>query len=891
MTDKAHYIIQKQILDIRHSDRGDAFSRQIEIGKRYRQEVVPLLEKVCRELCPGDQLVKIDTLVLDLPPMTENSYRMEWAGKVVEAFRENLLHILVEAREPQQQNVRVISRADAGLRMLASFLHTGVIPWWHTENKSHTPEAILRELMAEEPAVLKRFLVEGLEQASFAKRLCHQFSSSLIMELFFLLEPSHAEDIRKCYHALHQHLEKTVYTNSRNNTVFLLNYHSLRQLAAFPYRNKKRFTEHIIRRISQAWKVDYKNLLYDMLQALAPAPVQNEDASFFNSLEILYGEAEAVSKAQKTIHESPELTEYGGHVPADEKQLLTKSLRTYFEPFIRHIEEEAPTAKKIYESLVTEIDRMLQEFEPDEEIPGTTPESLLEKFGQQITDQNDMLHPEMIPQRYFHRELQELLRELRAIKEPLGNEKPVLYKNIRERFEALIRQIREEASAAKLYESLVPEIGQLLKETGPQEVISKTTLESLETALESLLEKFGQQITDQNDMLHPEMILQRYFHRAFRDLLRELKAIKETPDDEKPVLYKTIRERFEMLIRQLREEASAAKLYESLVTEIGQLLKETGPQEAISGTTLESLETALEMLLEKSGWQIMDRNDAVHPEVIPKRYFHRELRELLKELERISNASVAEKTSLHKTVKKRLHGFMRILKSHVSEAATAHENLMTSAGQLLRKPDPVTETSAQAFERLKVFLENISENEEDIQDRHQDLDIPGTEAIYLQNAGVVILWPFFTQLFEELQLTEKHRFSTEEKQYRAVHLLQYLANKEEHCGEHRLSLNKLLCGLPLYEPIPRQLTLLSKEKEAVEDLIRAAIEHWPMMKNTSVEGLREAFLIREGKLSRNNNGWLLQVTQKSYDMIMDKLPWAISLVKLPWMPEPLFLEW
>ena len=78
-------------------------------------------------------------------------------------------------------------------------------------------------------------------------------------------------------------------------------------------------------------------------------------------------------------------------------------------------------------------------------------------------------------------------------------------------------------------------------------------------------------------------------------------------------------------------------------------------------------------------------------------------------------------------------------------------------------------------------------------------------------------------------------------------------------------------------------------KEANE-LLLSIIEHWSILKNTSVEGLRQSFLQRDGKLTFFNNEWRLQVEQKSYDMLLQHLPWNRGLIRLPWMKHLLRTE-
>jgi hypothetical protein len=162
---------------------------------------------------------------------------------------------------------------------------------------------------------------------------------------------------------------------------------------------------------------------------------------------------------------------------------------------------------------------------------------------------------------------------------------------------------------------------------------------------------------------------------------------------------------------------------------------------------------------------------------------------------------------------------------------------------------------------------------------------------YIDNSGLVILWPYLTKFFELCDLVKDNRFIDKEKKYRAIHLLHYLVFGELNHLEYHFPLNKLLCGLDIQDPIPMEVNLLEKEMTACEDLLKAVIKNWEALKNTSVAGFRETFLKREGKLTRKGDEWLLKVEQKGYDILMDKLPWSISMVKLPWNNELIHVEW
>jgi hypothetical protein len=59
----------------------------------------------------------------------------------------------------------------------------------------------------------------------------------------------------------------------------------------------------------------------------------------------------------------------------------------------------------------------------------------------------------------------------------------------------------------------------------------------------------------------------------------------------------------------------------------------------------------------------------------------------------------------------------------------------------------------------------------------------------------------------------------------------------------------------------------------------------------SIAALREAFLLRKGVLSSRDETWLLRVERAPHDLMLEKLPWPTSWVKLPWMEAPLCVEW
>jgi hypothetical protein len=170
------------------------------------------------------------------------------------------------------------------------------------------------------------------------------------------------------------------------------------------------------------------------------------------------------------------------------------------------------------------------------------------------------------------------------------------------------------------------------------------------------------------------------------------------------------------------------------------------------------------------------------------------------------------------------------------------------------------------------------------------------ETVYLANAGLVLLHPFLPHFFRALNLLRDHPASIAntagaDDATRAVHLLQYLVDQRCDAAEPELVLNKLLCGLAPDTPVGRAITPTPDELAVCDSLLGAVIGNWAAIAATSRAGLRETFLQRDGRLQLRDGKWKLTVARKTVDVLVDMLPWAISMVLHPWMPAPLSVEW
>lgn len=163
------------------------------------------------------------------------------------------------------------------------------------------------------------------------------------------------------------------------------------------------------------------------------------------------------------------------------------------------------------------------------------------------------------------------------------------------------------------------------------------------------------------------------------------------------------------------------------------------------------------------------------------------------------------------------------------------------------------------------------------------------DEIYISDAGLVLIAAFLPALFEKTALSEINQIGDFNK---AVCMIHFLATGSERMHEYELPLSKILCGVDLETAIDAEnFHLNAAMKTEADAVLSSVIEYWSILQNTSVAGLRESFLKRNGKLSFDGKDWLLQVEQQSYDMLIQHLPWNFSMIRLPWMNCLLKTEW
>ncbi|MFB9080631.1 contractile injection system tape measure protein [Flavobacterium procerum] len=254
-----------------------------------------------------------------------------------------------------------------------------------------------------------------------------------------------------------------------------------------------------------------------------------------------------------------------------------------------------------------------------------------------------------------------------------------------------------------------------------------------------------------------------------------------------------------------------------------------------------------------------------------------DIKHLYQQLIKVSNAIKQLNNILLENTIARMQNDTQI---YLTQDKYKHEILYNLKDEVLKKFDLEEHVT---IEEKKTESEIIYEDE--------TIKLKEWEKIYIENAGLVLVHPFLSTLFDRTGLVKNGEFVSDEAKFRAPHLLQYIVNHEQESPEHALLLNKILCGIDYQEAVTSGVVLTEIEINTANELLYVVTQQWEKLKNTSIKGLQESFLQRSGSLCLSSEGWTLVVENKAYDVLLQTLPWGLSFIKNSWMTEPIFVEW
>ena len=168
-----------------------------------------------------------------------------------------------------------------------------------------------------------------------------------------------------------------------------------------------------------------------------------------------------------------------------------------------------------------------------------------------------------------------------------------------------------------------------------------------------------------------------------------------------------------------------------------------------------------------------------------------------------------------------------------------------------------------------------------------------TKRLEVADSGVVLLSPYIPVLFERFGCIQKGAWVSENANRKALAILKFATFGNYGEPPKNAAVMNLLCGFPAtpvfyVDELPK---LDDNEKELIEGLLKAVIANWAAVGHMSPDGLRSTYFVRQGRIEADGAADSLTVEKKTFDILLDKLPWGFSIIKHPWMKKVLNVKW
>jgi hypothetical protein len=871
-----YHIIQKQVFDIGFPIKGKAFELQNRFSRLFYNDATPVMAAVFGQLIPEGLILRLDTLSLDLGRIREDRLEKDFSERFKQALEKELELAL---REYTRQAAPGKNKSLTDL--LEYFLMTGSLPWWAAGELLVNPGAVIDRLIRDDPSGLKDSLLYAGQRDYVRKRLVFQFSLATIRSVVEVLEPDEAAfifvyrtDIIRIQET-EQVFRQEISEFEKNLWVFILTYLLVDRGSNF---NRKIFVKSTLGQMARQYNTEYATLIALLFRALEPGgPNLVRRSSLSGIIHTLFYEEE--KETEKSLPQSPaglikekmntirlyllhgSLTGQAIlHTAAGLSVIFTELMTQAPEStkdMVRSVSEQEGIWTRIVNTFDEEaVKSLIRLREPDES-------EYIFHYAKKLETLQRQKFLVKTDSGSFHQSVWELILGF------LWTERGNVF-NTRTFLEYNIRRLsrRHHLSYRQLLAFLVQGIGQDIRSDRDSSLfhslalLLKENTEVLPPASPKAGEPPSPNLPASGELL--SMLAYFLVHRRWPEKWNPSGQPGQPPE--------------EILLQQILQQ-----LFRDEPLALMQLLWAEGQQVSHSlqqGAARPIVQKAIRTLF---GSTPLARHRVFH---IIRVAGEESLRLLLAYMGREWDLQELSAWGFSPEL---IRDFAPVPQA----SAGGHPHSQPYPGQAIPAiPRPNEAADRAELAAIELELQRQQERAA-VANRKKYLEKvkAGEGPVYIQNAGLVLLHPLLTHFFSRLGLTEKNQFTGEEARHRSAHLLQFLVDGGQQHPEHQLVLNKILCNIPIEQPIPLQVDVTETEKAVAAELLEVVRQRWEKMKNTSIEGLQLSFLQRGGAIIATPDGWKLRVEQKGIDVLLQYLPWSWGMIRLPWMNKILYTEW
>ncbi|SDH06177.1 contractile injection system tape measure protein [Chitinophaga filiformis] len=840
---KGEHIIRKWTFDVQYTDKDNARTLQDKFSSLFNLHLSAAAETVIDRVLSPAESVWISALEIDLGTLPYTNFEQDILRLLPEALEKALRERIAKVDQQQatgEGGLHFHTEEDRYYAIVAHYLRTGSMPWWILPEEGGELETMLLTLIADNPARFASFITNIAQQDYILKRIAWHFSRNVVQQIITSLEEAQATFILGYITGvITLHNRQPLVQNAQSEFeravwLFVLTYLVTDNSGQF---NRKQFIRRNLERLARHFNVDYFHLLYIFRKAIDTYRQYIPSDSFVTFIQVLYEESEAAG-----------LHSQGGQslvvMPHDAYENVVAP-RLLPLPGGIHTDLPLPLLWINYDTIINKEDReevweqavvLFRAFITGQPLPIW--------FSRLQTGRQDVLlkqavillfrkRPLVLASMWEHpvHKLQARLEVHRLFDRPVTP----LEENIRKQLQVYVEQ----------------DALQFLQQALPHTFIQHRD-SFREIWLQYQQRSHTERLAFYRNVLAPVAVLQQV-------------ALHTTEDD----FWHMMRDALPLLWGN--HTITALKEWQGLM--------ETLLTDNLERERIRLLFRRFNLLWLSGKIQVNNSDDYInHLARYIGSYDETTMHKLLKAIVSFDMGSVSSFTQIRAAVPVLQQATAAMLKTSTTQAVTTPEEQQALVPA--RRQQEITEPvvpEERPYESLFGRKQPIAGSPE--------------QAVTVKNAGLVLLHPFFHTYFSRLELLSGGKFVNEMARHRAVRLLQLLVDGGAEQEEHALLLNKVICNMPWEEPLLPDIVLTDAEKELARSLIGAAIQQWPKMHNSSIDGFRASFLQREGRLWHTEEGWFLYVEKRSYDIILQTLPWSYGMMRFAWLPKMLYTEW
>ncbi|MCF6405959.1 hypothetical protein L3C95_23870 [Chitinophaga filiformis] len=838
---KGEHIIRKWTFDVQYTDQDNARALHDKFSSLFNLHLSAAAETVIERVLSPTESVWISQLEIDLGTLPYVNFEQDIIRLLPEALEKALRERIAKADQHNDavEGLHFRTEADRYYAVLEHYLRTGSLPWWALPEEGGELETMLLALIEDNPGRFALFITNIAQQDYILKRIAWHFSRNVVQQIITSLEEAQATFILGYITGvITLHNRQPLVQNAQSEFeravwLFVLTYLVTDNSGQF---NRKQFIRRNLERLARHFNVDYFHLLYIFRKAIDTYRQYIPSDSFVTFIQVLYEENEAAG-LHSTGGQSLVVMPHNAYENVVAPRLLPL-------PGGMHSDLPLPLLWINYDTIVSKEDR--------EEVW----EQAVVLFRAFITGQPLPL--------WFSRlqtGRQDVLLKQAVIL--LFRKRPLLLASM---WEQPVHQLQARLEVHRLFDRPVTPLEENIRKQ-LQVYAEQDTIQFLQQALPHTFiqhrNSFREIWLQYQQRSHTERLA---FYRSVLAPVAVLQqvALHTTEDD----FWQMMRDALPLLwgnhtITALKEWQG---LMESLLTD------------NLERERIRLLFRRFNLLWLSGKIQVNNSDDYItHLAKFIGSYDETTMHKLLKAIVSYDMGTVSSFTQIRAAVPVLQQATAAILKTSATQAVAVSEEQQALVPARRKDEVPAPMQEERPYESLF--------------GRKQPIAGTAEQAVATQNAGLVLLHPFFHTYFSRLELLSAGKFVNEMARHKAVRLLQLLVDDGQEQQEHALLLNKVLCNMPWEEPLIPDIEITDAEKALARSLIGAAIQQWPKMHNSSVEGFRASFLKREGLLWQTEEAWMLQVKQRSYDIILQTLPWSYGMMRFAWLPKMLYTEW